>query len=101
MGDNRKRDKALLDIDRKSKKHLLEELAHTLLVVRVNRGQDLVCVCTGRGDQLLGGCGHPHSSLTLQGSSFKCLHNEAENSVGFGEDSRVLSISRLASWDET
>jgi hypothetical protein len=77
----------------------LEVLSHTLLVVRVDRSQNLVCVCTGRGNELLGGCSYPHSSLALQGSSLKCLHDEAKDTVGLGKNGRVLSSEMLV-WNK-
>jgi hypothetical protein len=100
MGDNKKKgDKALPDI-KQEVRALLEVLAHTLLVVRVNGSQNLVCVCTSCGNKLLGGCSHPHSSLALQGSSLKCLHDEAEDTVGLGENGRVLSSGRMLAWNK-
>ena len=68
----------------------MEELAHSFLAGWVDGSQNLVCICAGHCHQLLGGCGHPGSGLALQGSRLECLHDETEDTVSLGKDSRVL-----------
>lgn len=75
---------------------LLEELSHALLAGWVDGGQDLVGICACGCHQLLGRCGHALSSLALQGRSLERLHDESEDAVGLGEDSRVLPVILLA-----
>ena len=74
---------------------LLEELAHSLLVVGVDACQDLLGIDTGSGNQLFRGGSDTSGGLSLQSRRVEGLHNEPEHTVNLADNGGVLSVNRV------